>query len=51
MMLKEKYSSAKRYCDEQSGRVGYLVLWLMGAPVSLLLLLWVLFGDNLIGKG
>lgn len=36
---------------DEEGRVGYLVLWLMGAPVGLLLLLWVIFGDNLIGRG
>lgn len=36
---------------EQSGRVGYLVLWLMGAPVGVLLVLWVILGDNLIGPG
>jgi hypothetical protein len=35
----------------ESGRVGYLVLYLMGAPLGLLLVLWVLFGDNLIGPG
>lgn len=35
----------------QSGRVAYLVLWLMGAPVGLLLLLWVIFGNNLLAPG
>jgi len=35
----------------ESGRIGYLVLWLMGAPIGLLLLLWVLLGNNLIGRG
>lgn len=35
----------------ESGRIGYLVLYLMGAPLGLLLLLWVLLGDNLIGAG
>ena len=35
----------------QSGRIGYLVLYLMGVPVGVLLLLWVLFGNNLIGRG
>jgi hypothetical protein len=37
--------------DLESGRVGYLVLYLLGAPVGLLLLLWVLLGNNLIGAG
>jgi hypothetical protein len=36
---------------QESGRVGYLVLYLLGAPIGLLLLLWVLLGDNLIGAG
>lgn len=35
----------------ETGRVGYLVLYLMGAPVGLLLILWVIFGNNLIGQG
>lgn len=35
----------------ESGRVGYLVLYMMGVPVGVLLLLWVLLGDNLIGAG
>jgi hypothetical protein len=35
----------------ESGRVGYLVLYMMGAPIGLLLLLWVIFGNNLIGAG
>ncbi len=35
----------------ESGRIGYLVLYLMGAPIGLLLLLWVLLGNNLIGAG
>ena len=34
-----------------SGRVGYLVLWLLGAPIGLLLLLWVILGNNLIAPG
>ena len=35
----------------ESGRVGYLVLYLMGVPIGLLLLLWVILGDSLIGPG
>jgi hypothetical protein len=37
--------------DGESGRVGYLVLYLLGAPIGLLLLLWLLLGNNLIGAG
>ena len=40
-----------RQHSTERGRVGYLVLYLLGAPVGLLLLLWVLLGDNLIGAG
>jgi hypothetical protein len=36
---------------DESGRVGYLVLYMMGVPVGVLLLLWVLLGNNLIGAG
>ena len=36
---------------KESGRIGYLVLYLMGVPVGVLLLLWVLLGNNLIGPG
>jgi hypothetical protein len=35
----------------ESGRIGYLVLYLMGVPIGVLLLLWVLLGNNLIGAG
>jgi hypothetical protein len=35
----------------QQGRIGYLVLYLMGVPVGLLLVLWVLLGNNLLGPG
>lgn len=35
----------------ESGRIGYLVLYLMGVPIGLLLLMWVLLGNNLIGAG
>ena len=37
--------------ENESGRVGYLVLYLMGAPLGLLFVLWVIFGNNLIGPG
>jgi hypothetical protein len=36
---------------DQSGRIGYLVLYLMGVPVGLLLVLWVLLGNNIFGPG
>jgi hypothetical protein len=35
----------------ESGRVGYLVLYLMGVPIGVLILLWVLLGNNLVGPG
>jgi hypothetical protein len=37
--------------NRQSGRVGYLVLYLMGVPIGLLLLMWVLLGNNIFGPG
>ena len=36
---------------DESGRVGYLVMYLMGVPVGLLLLLWVILGNNIFGAG
>ena len=41
----------KDLIKNETGRVGYLVLYLMGAPLGLLLVLWVIFGDNLLGPG
>ncbi len=35
----------------EEGKVGYLVLYLLGAPVGLLILLWLLLGNNLFGAG
>ena len=35
----------------EAGRVGYLVMYMLGAPVGLLLLLWVILGDNIFGPG
>lgn len=33
------------------GRIGYLVLYMLGAPIGLLLLLWVILGNNIFGAG
>lgn len=35
----------------ESGRIGYLVLYMMGVPIGLLLLLWVVLGNNIFGAG
>jgi hypothetical protein len=35
----------------QSGRIGYFVLYLMGVPVGLLILLWVVLGNNIFSAG
>jgi hypothetical protein len=35
----------------EAGRIGYVVLYFLGVPVGILLLLWALLGDNLIGAG
>jgi hypothetical protein len=34
-----------------SGRIGYVLLYFMGVPIGILLILWALLGDNLIGAG
>ncbi len=36
---------------DESGRVGYLVLYFMGVPIGLIMLLWVIFGNNLVTPG
>ena len=36
---------------DESGRVGYLVLYLMGVPVGLLILLWLVLGNNILSAG
>lgn len=40
-----------RQATNQHGRVGYLVLYLMGVPIGLLLVLWVVLGNNIFGPG
>jgi hypothetical protein len=35
----------------ESGRIGYLVLSMMGGPIGLLLLLWVVLGNNIFWSG
>lgn len=35
-----------RNFDNQEGKIGYMILWLMGVPVGLLLLIFLLRGCN-----
>jgi hypothetical protein len=49
--LKNQKVIRKRNLRGQEGRIGYLVLYLLGAPVGLLILLWVILGNNLFGAG
>ncbi len=37
--------------DEESGKIGYFILYLMGFPVGLLLLLWAILGNNIFSSG
>jgi hypothetical protein len=37
--------------DDESGRVGYLIMYMMGVPIGLLLLMWVILGNNIFGAG
>lgn len=41
----------KKHPSTESGRVGYFILWLMGAPIGLLLLMWIILGNNIFGSG
>jgi hypothetical protein len=35
----------------QQGRIGYFIMWLLGAPVGILILIWVILGDNIFAPG
>jgi hypothetical protein len=35
----------------ESGKIGYVVLYFLGVPIGLLLVLWVLLGNNLMTAG
>ena len=37
--------------NNENGKVGYLVLWLMGAPAGFLFILWLFLGNNIFGAG
>ena len=37
--------------NRESGRIGYLVLYLMGVPIGILILLWVILGNNIFAPG
>jgi hypothetical protein len=51
MLSKVKFQDKIERLAGESGRVGYLVLWLLGAPFSLLFVLWLILGDNLLARG
>lgn len=37
--------------NNESGRIGYAVMYFMGVPIGLILLLWVILGDNIFTAG
>jgi len=41
----------KEIVSNESGRIGYFIMYLLGAPVGLLILLWVILGDNIFSAG
>jgi len=36
---------------DESGRVGYVLLYFMGVPVGVLLVMWLFLGNNIFGPG
>lgn len=36
---------------DESGRIGYLAMYMMGVPIGVILLLYVLLGDNIFTAG
>lgn len=41
----------KEISSSEKGKIGYAVLWLMGVPVSVLIVLWLILGNNIFGPG
>ena len=39
------------HLNNESGRIGYAALYFMGVPIGLIILLWVVFGNNLLTPG
>jgi hypothetical protein len=39
-------SLKQRYLDNQQGKIGYMLAWLMGVPASVLLAIFLLRGCN-----
>jgi len=40
-----------KHLDNESGRIGYAVMYFMGVPIGLILLLWVILGNNIFSPG
>ena len=36
---------------KESGKIGYVILYFLGAPVGLLVVVWFLLGNNIFGAG
>ena len=45
------YATPEEAPEMDRGRIGYLVLYMMGVPIGILLLLLVLLGNNIFGPG
>jgi hypothetical protein len=43
--------SKKEKPSQEGGKVGYVILWFLGAPVSLLVVMWLFLGNNIFGAG
>jgi hypothetical protein len=41
----------KKLNNNESGKIGYVVLWFLGAPVGLLVLMWLFLGNYIFGPG
>jgi hypothetical protein len=48
---REEGATTMNRLSDESGRIGYLVLYMMGVPIGLLLLLWVILGNNIFSAG
>lgn len=42
--METKKNSIQKYVEQETGRVGYLIAWLLGVPVSVLFLIFLIRG-------
>ena len=44
--MRDRFKELKARCEDETGAIGYMVLWLMGVPASVLFMVFLLRGCN-----